>query len=204
MNTITVPSVDVLRNRGIQVQVHVVDTDDKGKYVRRLDDNDQPVYETIWVRFTNWTIANLEQPVPEGFGDLDSWELELNIRATSTVLKTYALVEDRLTLGSNGQTVPDVRWAAARLKDNSTRLYALALTSAMFMANGIEADVAGEVLRRSLKATEEAIKEGNAKAVESLAQLDSIIQTALGQSPDSPSGTETGVDSEEALTSSGG
>jgi hypothetical protein len=204
MNTITVPSVDVLRNRGIQIEVHVVDVDEHGKYSRRFDDNDQPVYEAVWVKFDNWAIANIEQPAPAGFGDLDGWEQELNIRATSTVLKSFALIEDKYVLNAAGQTLPDMRWAAMRLKDNSTRLYALALANAMFMANGIEADVVGEVLRRSLKVTIEALEDGNAKAAASLAELeDSITQTDRNPLPESPSGTPTGADSVEALTSSG-
>lgn len=203
MNTITVPSVDVLRNRGFQVKVHVVDTDEHGVYTRHYAEDDQPVFEYIWLRFNNWLIANMESPQPKGFGSLGGWEAELNERPTSAVLKTFALVEDRYVTDFDGQTLPDIRYASERLVDNQVMLYGLALTNAMFLANGIEPETVGEVLKRSLKEVADSIQERNDKAHTALADILETIPTSPSESLTSKQSSDSGQEQDEVLTSSG-
>ena len=210
MNTITVPPIDVLRNRGFQAKVHAIVTDDRGSYSRKFDNDGQPLFETIWVRFTNWTMANLESPAPQGFGELRLWEAELDIRSTSTIIKTYAMIEDRYVLDNHGNTVPDMRYASLRLIDNQDMVYGTALTNAMFMATGVTPENAGEAMRRAIKEIQQSVDDRNQQVEDRLAAIQETTQTdpssndsSSTEDQPSDSSSDDGSKSDSTETSSG-
>jgi len=130
------PSVQVLKNRGIPVLVHQVEPDANGVRYNRVytsdDLNAEPVLETMFIKFTNLSLSDVE----EQWGDLDEWEKALDDKPFLTMVKTLAIMWECTTQESG-----------KRMIDDAIDDYATAVGAAILMANGIEGDAVVRVLK---------------------------------------------------------
>ena len=82
------PTAAVLRNRGVPVQVHVVEAESATRFVRTFDEAGEPVFETRSVALTAWTLARIE----ERWGDLDGWQKATEGKPYLTAIEVLSLV----------------------------------------------------------------------------------------------------------------
>lgn len=154
------PSVQVLKNRGIPVLVHQVEPDPNGVRYNRVytstDLDAEPVLETLFVKFTNLSLSDVE----EQWGDLDEWEKAIDDKPFLTMVKTLAIMWECTTQESG-----------KRMIDDAIDDYSTAVGAAILMANGIEGDAVVRVLKTgvsSAKRLRQRLAEDGAKMVAEL------------------------------------
>lgn len=154
--TVSIPSLDVLMNRGFRAVVHKVTQRAPGApWEREVDVNgNEAEYEVMHIRFTNWTTACLE----EEFGGMEQWQAQFEKQTFNTISKTIAIIEGKYTVGLNGANVPDTQYGAQRMKDNAVSDYSIAITNALMLSQGLSPELVGEAAEMAFKemATERA------------------------------------------------
>lgn len=148
------PSVDVLANRGIGTQVHVVRREGD-RWVRAKDGEGNDIKEQYWIKFTNWTLALLEAPAPLGFGSADAWQAAFQNTPLRAMVKTLALLDEKTIITDAGEEAADLLYGAQRLLDGHVTTYASALVNAYMLAQG----VSPEKIMAALKKTEREFNE---------------------------------------------
>jgi hypothetical protein len=206
-DTVRVPGHAALRNRGVPVSVHRLATDEAGDlvrpYVRIMDGDGEDagfVYDEMWIKLTNASLADLIEDDGVGWSSAEEWEKALNTHPFRTIARSIAIITGMWVDGVSGPTdgpVPDVRRAALTLRDDDMDAYATALGAAYAMANGIETDAAGKLIRAGVR-TGAKMKEAVAKAgweslLSSEEELDAEIDKFIGEiTPTVPSAPDSG------------
>lgn len=194
MNPLTVPSVQVLTNRGIPVLVHRVEPDASGVRFTRVYESDaldaEPVLETRFVRFTTLAMAEIE----EKYRRPDHWWVE------SVDERTGAVLRRRVNEGDEGavnidpmdeweeslSTDPNLTlldtyallWETTRqeagklLVDDHVDEYATALAGAVLLANGGGADAVVRLLKQGVSSSKRLRAEVAAAAEKALTELE--------------------------------
>lgn len=217
MSAIANVNVDILRNRGIMVEVHRLAKDNEGNlvqpYERVMNSADEYVYENIFIRFDNWTIANIEDAPPSGFGSFENYQEAMQTSPARTVPQTVAHLHEKYLLDKDGARVPDLRYGAMLLKDGHMQEYMLACLNAMMLAQGIASPEAlAESVNRQVTSLRKLQKEANAAFEKEKFEMDEEDEdgetsetTPTDRSDDTPSstGTQDGVPSDDHSMSSG-
>lgn len=185
------PTAAVLRNRGVPVQVHVVEAETALRFHRKVDDDTgEPVFETRYVALTAWTLARIE----EKWGDLDGWQKAAEAQPYLTAIESLALVWDL--------PAPAV---GTMLLDGDLEDYNTALAAAFMLANGADGDAVVRVLTASVKVgkvAKAAVADEAAKIATDLDKAMEDLDQAIADTPGT-SGSEPGSTEVEAMTSSG-
>ena len=184
-----VPNATILKNKGYPVKIHRLD--ETGQRV--FNAAEEPVLDIFWVRFTNTDLATMEEDQPTGWGNLENWEAALNDQPYLTLNRTFAILCNMFTVDSDGTLSPEYRKAGLLLQDGQSHVYTTVLTGALLMAQGVDPETAGEVIRQGLKAVTDEL---GAKSGDILTNLTEAT------SPGS-NGSTDGQNSEETSTSSG-
>jgi len=149
-------TVDVLRNQGVPVRlgtIHAVYPDiPEGLSVEELiargvevpparwelvtDHEGTPLVTDEYVRFTINAMADLETE----FDSLTNWQLEMRIRPTSAIRRTFALL-----FGAQPREMGE------RMLGEELGTYGAAIGAAWAMANGVDPQTAAEILERATK-----------------------------------------------------
>lgn len=188
--------------------VHVVEQDPDGLRWNRVYDGEGdtavPVKETVYVRFTNLSLADVESK----WGDFDGWQKALEDRPYNTLLDTFGFIWE----------VPRAK-AGKMMLDDDTDDYSTAVGAAFMMSQGISGDAVVRVIARGvssakdlrerlavegLKAVEEAEREEDEALAASRADDVPAIPTPPSPSLPTSSGSRDGYDWGEGSTSSGG
>lgn len=157
----------VLKNKGIPCAFAKVVKIDGDMYERVFDDEGNVVTETLMIRFTNNTIADIEQH----WGNLEAWQDGLTTRPVSTCRDTLSFALRR----------PAMEVGEAML-DGEIMAYSNTIGVAWAIANGVDPIVASKMLKQSAVLAE-AQKETLNKALE---QTNQTIQDSLGDSGSKP------------------
>lgn len=186
---------EVLRNRGVAVQLAVVERhsdrvgpppadplakDDRPVKVRWepvVDDNGQAVEETVYVRFTMNTVADLEAE----YGTQPRWQQAFQFRPTAAIRTVL-----KLACGY------ELEEAGAKMIGGQVDVYRSAVGAAWGLAHGMDPSP----LARGMKQA----------ALAQAAKIDAVeyaMTTDLEGSSPGPGGLEDGPELAEASTSSG-
>jgi hypothetical protein len=157
----------VLKNKGVPCEFVKVKKIDETLYERVLNEDGEIVKDTLMVRFTNNTIADIEQH----WGTLEAWQEALTARPVSTCRDTlsFALRRPILEIGE-------------AMIDGEIMTYSNVIGIAWAIANGVDPIVASRMLKQSAVLAE-AQKETLNKALE---QNNQLIQDSLGDSGSKP------------------
>lgn len=218
MSVINDINVDILRNRGIMVKVHRLKKNAEGEYVRpyirdRDESTGEYIFEHGFIKFTNWSLANIDEDAPTGFGGFNNFQEELEKRSMRTVPKTIAHIYDMYDLAPDGTRIPDSRFGATLLVDDNLHEYVIACLNAMLLAQGVVSpELGAEAINEQLKV----LREGKVESEEEMrAKLLEISNAAVSKaatettptdhnpSQNSSPSTEDGVSSDAPMTSSG-
>ena len=200
METVVItPNADVLRNRGFLLELHKLKkapgSDVIAQPVQRIyTEANEPVFEQVWFKFTNASLAECELDPPFGFAGLDNLGDQLNTRPVLSVSKVFAIVFEHYVNGPDNLPVPDWKLAALLMKDGDIMKYAAAMTGALQMAQGMDPKDASEVVQKMLRQGKEEIE----KAVhegQGILTLPSEVSPGTDSSKDGQSSTETGTSS---------
>ena len=218
MSVINDIKTDVLRNRGIMVRVHRLKKDDEGQYIkpyiRERDQNTgEYIYDHEFIKFTNWSLANIDEDAPTGFGGFEAFQHELEKRPMRAVPKTIAHIFDMYELTSDGTRVPDSRFGATLLLDAEIHEYVIACLNAMLIAQGVVSpELAAEAIAEQVKELREDKKDTETEMRNKLLEISSeaasktatkITQTVQSESQQSSASTPDGASSDAPTTSSG-
>lgn len=218
MNVINDINVEILRNRGIMAKVHRLKKDEEGNYVkpylRERDLNSgEYLYDHEFFKFTNWSLANIDEDEPTGFGGFDNYQTQLEDRPMKTVPKTIAHIFDKYEITNEGVRIPDVRFGATLLLDSQIHEYVIVCLNAMLIAQGVVSpELAAEAISEQLKVLREGKVETEKEMRAKLLEIsnDAASKTATGttptdqsKSPQSSVSTPDGVSSDVLTTSSG-
>lgn len=157
----------VLKNRGIPCEFAKVNKIDENTYERILDEEGNITKETLMVRFTNNTIADIEQH----WGNLETWQESITARPTSTCRDTIAFALRRTPMEIGEAMI-----------EGEIMTYSNVIGIAWAIANGVDPIVASRMLKQSAVLAE-AQKETLNKALE---QNNQMIQDSLGDSGSKP------------------
>lgn len=218
MNVINDINADILRNRGIMARVHRLKKDENGEYVKpylreRDTDTGEYIYDQEFFKFTNWSLANIDEDAPTGFSGFENFQEELENRPMRTVPKTVAHIFDRYDLTADGVRVPDSRFGATLLLDAQIHEYVIVCLNAMLIAQGVVSpELAAEAIRDQLKVLREGKGEAETEMRAKLLDIsnDAVSKTAGETTPTDPeksqqssTSTPDGVSSDAPTTSSG-
>lgn len=216
-------TANVLKNRGVPLMLHVLETDAAGDavvpYKRAFTgdgDDATPVMQEVWVQFTNSTLADIEDP-EVGWGPtidddgnliaagMPSWQKDLRKRPWQAVSKTIAIVLQLWVPGRStpsGGPVPNVRMAGMMIPEGTQAEMSSAIGAAFSIAMGAAPDTAGKLLAQGMK---EATDLGQ-KLRETMDETVDQFTTPTGQPPGSTSSPEPqpGSVSDENSTNTGG
>lgn len=182
--TIREVPASVLKNKGIPVPVHALETGPDGNpalpYRRLVTQAGDPVEVEMWVRLTNLGLADLE----EKWGGLQQWQEALASKPFSTLLDTLAIVWEEPR-----------RAAGLRMIDGGTDDYSTAIGAAFMLANGVPPERVGEVIARGVRASaaerarllDEGLREILADDGEALTASSGTSGSLPGPAPDGPS-----------------
>lgn len=207
------PNGDVLRNRGFQIRVHRMVKDDTGNYAlpyqRLLDAEERPVIDLVWFRLTNAELAAMEEMPPVGFGSIEDWETALKRQTFKTLAKTLAIALDLYVPDASGLSIPNIRLAAMMLQDGKIADYAVAMSNAMLLSQGVSPEAVGEAVKRGLAEVEKSEANALEKILKMFKDQDDAA-AAANDTPTSPesvspsdSGTPDGPSSDVPTLSSG-
>jgi hypothetical protein len=157
----------VLKNKGIPCIFAKTRKVDESTYEREFDDEGNPVTENLMVRFTNNTIADIEQH----WGNLELWQEALGQRPTMTCRDTLAFALKR--------NIVDIGEA---MLEGEIMMYSNVIGIAWAIANGVDPIVASKMLKQSAVLAE-AQKDTLNKAMEA---TNKTIQDSLGDSGSKP------------------
>ncbi len=205
------PNAAVLRNRGFQFKVCVLEKEFGGgykiPYQRVTNPEGEPETELIWFRIDNSVLATIEEDAPTGWGSLEGWETALNKNPVKTMAQTLAIVLDDFVLADGGVSVPNVKRASKMLMDGVVADYLVGCSNAMLMAQGVDPEALGEATNRALVQVAERSDEATKKILAAFAdasdtQISPTSDQKMVVSP-SQTGLQDGPRSTEILTSSG-
>lgn len=130
----------VLKNKGVPIELAVVESDDNGGWRRRFNEEGECAKETFYVRFNHNIIADLE----DKYGDLETWQRQSETRATSVARDTLAMClrMDKHKVGES-------------MLDGSIQDYQNAIAMAWSICNGVDPTVASKMLRQAAKLAQE-------------------------------------------------
>lgn len=218
MSVINEINTDVLRNRGVMVRVHRLKKNDEGAYVkpyiRERDQNTgEYIYDQEFIKFTNWSLANIDEDAPTGFGGFEAFQDELENRPMRAMPKTIAHIFDMYDLTPDGTRVPDSRFGAALLLDAEIHEYVIACLNAMLIAQGVVSpELAAESLDEQIRELRKDKKDTEAEMRKRLLELSSeaasktstkTTPTDPDESQQSSASTQDGASSDVPTTSSG-
>jgi hypothetical protein len=179
----------ILRNAGVPVDVHAIEQDATGTWVRRTNAADEFIYERKHVKFDNRVLMDLESPEPLGWGSQETWEDALDNQPILTLARTLALVFDmRMPAPGTVTGAPDRYAGSTMMLDGQHDEYINAVNAAFMLASGIEPEVVGESLRAARKEARDArkkINEGLSKAA-----AEAMKEPTEGTPPSEPAQSE--------------
>ena len=182
----------VLKNNGVKIQVHKLQQNGEGSWARVRGEEGEFVYEDVFVRVTNWTLVQLEQDPPRGFGGLDLIDEALGSKSYTSLVRLYAAVFE--------YTLPnmdfDLQRVSMRLVDDGAADYMAAFSAIIQIAQGVDPKAVSEAATKALREAKQKQAEEHAKSLAT--QTDQTTQN----SPTSD-GSNPGSSSDEATTSSG-
>lgn len=138
----------VLKNKGVPVEIAVVEKSEDGTWRRRFNEEGECVKETVYVRFTHNIIADLE----EQYGDLEAWQRQSEIRVTSVARDTLAMC-----LRADKEKIGEA------MLEGSIMEYQNAIAMAWSITNGVDPMVASKMLRQAAKLANEQKQAVNAE-----------------------------------------
>lgn len=201
------PNTAILKNRGFQFKVCVLEKDDLGKvkvpYQRTIGAEGEPEIELIWFRIDNSLLADIEEVDPYGWGSIDGWEKSLNTSPVRTIAKTLAMFLEDFIPDRDGKSVPNIKRASKMLLDGVVADYLVAVSNAMLMAQGIDPEALREASEMALVQVAKKGEEAKATILEAFREATADTQTSPPVVSPSPNGLPDGAKSEEALTSIG-
>jgi hypothetical protein len=144
----------VLKNKGIPCQFAKTQKTGAGEsdWARVLDEKEEVVTETLFIRFNNNSISDIE----EYFGGLESWQEQLEKKPYNTMRQTLAFVLRR--------PLHDVGEA---MLDGEIITYSNVVGTAWSIANGVDPIAASRMLKQALALAEE----NKEKLLENLEQI---------------------------------
>ena len=182
--TVSIPSLDVLMNRGFRAVVHKVEPVTGSGWKRAVDDEgNETEFEVLHIRFTNWTTACIE----EEFGGMEEWQEEFEKKSFTTIAKTIAIIEGQFTADKDGKNVPDVQYGSMRMKDNAISDYSIAVTNALMLSQGLSPELVGEAATMAFKEMEQ--ERGKAEQ-EIRKELDKMASENDDDTPTSPNNSQ--------------
>lgn len=162
--SVRVPSVAVLKNRGVPITLHALVTDDAGvpvrPYVRRYDgesEEAEPVLEHRFLQFTSAVLSDLESD-DIGFGSMDEWQEQLGTKPFVSLTRTVAIALEWWVPGKStdtGAPVPDLRRAGKAMLDGLTDDYSTIVGTAFALANGVQPERALDLLKAGVRNAKE-------------------------------------------------
>lgn len=170
----------VLKNKGINVTVASVKQIDPTTWERTYDEVGEIVKETVFIRFSNNIISDIE----EHWGSLDDWQQTLEARPISTIRKTLSFCLKK-----------PIEAIGEMMIEGDTIHYSNAIGVAWAIANGVDPTVASRMLKQSAELAEEQKK----------LLSDAIVASSNLTTKDSPgnSGTQPGAKRAARTKSSG-
>lgn len=182
----------ILRNKGVQVDVYALVTDDDGNKMRAVGDEDgTPVKEKRWVRFD----ANVMADIEDHFGSLSLFEKTASLTPNSVIRRALGICWG----------IEDVREVGLMMVEGETNTYSTAMGVALAIANGVDPTQAAEMLELGVRAVAEAAEErraevetmlAEAKAELAKAQEEMAKEKETAASPGKP-GPQPGVEPDE-------
>jgi hypothetical protein len=169
----------VLKNKGISVEVAKVKQVEPQVWEREYDEVGETVKETVFIRFSNNVISDIE----DHWGSLDLWQQALEQRPVSTI---------RQTLAYSLKKAPDA--IGEMMLEGQTIHYSNAIGVAWALANGVDPTSASRMLKQSAELAEEQKKMLN----EQINQSTVMMENSLGKS-----GTQPGAKRAARTKSSG-
>lgn len=130
----------VLKNKGIPIQLAVVEKSEDGYYKRKFNEEGDCDKETVHLRFNHNVIADLE----ERYGDLETWQRMQETKASTTARDTMSLC-----LRREKESVGEA------MLEGSLMDYQNAIAMAWSICNGVDPTTASKLLRQAAKLAEE-------------------------------------------------
>lgn len=131
----------VLKNKGVACKIaKVKQIPGSDEYEREYDESGNPVIESVFVRFSNNTIADIE----EHWGGLEAWQETLEKLPVSTVRQTlsFALKMSNTAVGE-------------AMLDGEVTNYSNIIGVAWAIANGVDPTAASRLLEQSVALAED-------------------------------------------------
>lgn len=165
----------VLKNKGIPVEIAVLEKAEDGTFRRRFNEEGECEKETVHIRFTHNVIADLE----ERYGDLETWQRMQEVKPSSTARDTMALCLRK-----------DKHYVGEAMLEGSLMDYQNAIAMAWSVCNGVDPTTASKLLRQAAKLAEE---QKNAVNKELESQIPKEAKPSRGKS-----GSQSGQELAEA------
>lgn len=169
----------VLKNKGISCEVAKVKQVEPQVWEREYDEVGETVKETVFVRFSNNVISDIE----DHWGSLDMWQQTLEQKPVSTLRQTlaYALKKPQDAIGE-------------MMLEGQIMHYSNAVGVAWALANGVDPTIASRMLKQSAELADEQKK----MLDEAISQNNQTMEDSRGKS-----GTQPGVKRAARTKSSG-
>jgi hypothetical protein len=169
----------ILKNKGIACEVAKVKQVEPQVWEREYDEVGETQKETVFVRFSNNIISDIE----DHWGSLDLWQQALEARPVSTLRQTlsYSLKKPIEAVGE-------------MMLEGQTMHYSNAVGVAWALANGVDPTVASRMLKQSAELAEEQKRLLN----EAISKNNQEMENSPGKS-----GTQPGVKRAARTKSSG-
>jgi hypothetical protein len=145
----------VLKNKGVPIELAVAEKQDDGSWRRRFNEEGDFDKETVYVRFTHNTIADIE----ETYGSLEKWQELQDTKQSSTMRETLALCLRR-----------DKEHVGEAMIEGKMFEYTNAVAVAWSICNGVDPTTASRLLRQASQLAEEQRKSLNAAMMESMGE----------------------------------
>lgn len=125
----------VLKNTGVSAEFAKLKKVGDDEWERQYDENEELITETLFIRFTNNVIADIESH----YGTLDAWQTALESQPATTLRQTlaFALKKPLLFVGE-------------AMLDGESLGYSNIIGVAWAVANGVDPKVAGKMLSASM------------------------------------------------------
>ncbi len=170
-------TAEILRNKGVPIEVaDVIHID--GDWPLQYTPEGELKTETIYVRFTHNVIADIE----ELWGGLDKWQAQMETKPVSTLRRILSLIENE-----------PLEVTGARMIEGRLPEYSNAIGVAWAMANGVDPEIASQLLVEAEIGVGSQIKMLNEELKENL------VGNTLGQEPSQP-GAKQDKDTETSGT----
>jgi hypothetical protein len=170
-------SAAILRNKGVQVDVAVLVPGDGDSPPSRLTTPDgEPKTEQRWVRFTANAIADIE----DAFGNLSEFEAASRLTPFKAV---------RTALAAAWDVTPRV--AGEMMLEGRISDYSTAVGVALALANGVDPQQAGRLLKIGVKASSKLTTERDRQLEEAIAEGEAELEDDEATTPTTPTTPET-------------